>query len=132
MKIYMKTPDGDVSYDIPAMKVQNYILKGIFDKNLLFLIPFYIFNHESRLKEYNTSPEGLEILKKEYGYIKNRLEQLCTEYKIDTFTRFTITKMLKIVLENLARKYKNVTEGVNEVWVEKYWIMRQSRLGMRE
>ena len=115
MKIRMKTPGGDVSYDIPVMKVQNYTLEGIFEKNLLFLIPFYIFNHESRLKEYNTNPEKLETLKKEYEYIKNKLEELCLEYKLDAYTRAAIHKMSNNVVESLAAKYENVKEGVVEI-----------------
>ena len=34
------------------MKTQQYTLDEIFEKKLLFLIPFYIFTHESRFEEY--------------------------------------------------------------------------------
>ena len=111
----MTTPGGEVSYDIPVMKVQRYSLKEIFEKKLLFLIPFYIFTHESRLKEYNDNPEKLELLKNEYEYIKNKLEDLCKEYKIDAYTRCTISEMSGKVVTNLARKYENVKEGVKAV-----------------
>ena len=115
MKIHMKTPGGDVSYDIPVMKVQQYTLEQIFEKNLLFLVPFYIFTHENGLKEYNNNPEKLEELKGEYEYIKSRLEELCKEYKIDEYTKCTISEMSKKVVESLARKYENVKEGVKKV-----------------
>ena len=115
MRIHMTTPGGEVSYDIPVMKVQRYSLKEIFEKDLLFLIPFYIFTHESRLKEYNDNPEKLELLKNEYEYIKNKLEDLCKEYKIDAYTRCTISEMSGKVVTNLARKYENVKEGVKAV-----------------
>lgn len=128
MKIHMKTPGGDVSYDIPVMKMQSYTLEQIFEKNLLFLIPFYIFNHEKKLKEYNTNPEKLEALKNEYEYIKNRLDQLCTEYKIDAYTRFTITRMLKLVVENLAAKYENVKEGVGKIMGGKVLDYEEKRI----
>jgi len=48
----MVTPGGDISYDIPVMKSQQYTLEEIFQKNLLLLIPFYIFSHENRFEEY--------------------------------------------------------------------------------
>ena len=115
MRIHMTTPGGEVSYDIPVMKVQRYSLKEIFEKDLLFLIPFYIFTHESRLKEYNDNPEKLELLKNEYEYIKNKLEDLCKQYKIDAYTRCTISEMSGKVVTNLARKYENVKEGVKAV-----------------
>ncbi len=31
---------GNVEYDVPIMKVQEYSLEDIFSKNLLLLIPF--------------------------------------------------------------------------------------------
>ena len=115
MRIHMKTPGGDVGYDIPVMKAQRYSLEEIFKKDLLFLIPFYIFTHESRLEEYNNNPEKLELLKNEYEDIKNRLEELCKEYKIDAYTRCTISEMSEKVLTSLARKYENVKKGVKKV-----------------
>lgn len=115
MKIHMMTPGGDVSYDIPVMKVQKYALEELFEKNLLFLIPFYIFKHESKLKEYNNNPKKLEMLKEEYEFIKNRLEELCKEYKLDAYTRCTISDMSGKVITNLAKKYENVREGVKKV-----------------
>ena len=115
MHIHMTTPGGEVSYDLPVMKVQRYSLEEIFEKNLLFLIPFYIFTHESRLEEYNENPEKLELLKNEYEYIKNRLEDLCKEYKLDAYTRCTIREMVEKVVINLAKKYENVKEGVKSV-----------------
>lgn len=54
MKIEMTTPGGTVSFDIPVMKAQRYGIDEIFEKNLLFLIPFYIFSHENRFEEYNS------------------------------------------------------------------------------
>lgn len=43
---------------------------------MLFLIPFYIFSHESRFEEYNNDKDKLEILKAEYADIMARLDQL--------------------------------------------------------
>ena len=52
MRTRIDTPGGSVSYDIVVIKLQRYSIDEIFDKNLLFLIPFYIFSHESRFKKY--------------------------------------------------------------------------------
>ena len=51
MTIEIRTPGGSICYKIPVMKTQVYTIDAIFDKNLLFLIPFHIFCYESRLKE---------------------------------------------------------------------------------
>ena len=46
---------GTVEYDIRVLKSQQYTLKEVFEKNLLLLIPFYIFYHEKGFKEYAIS-----------------------------------------------------------------------------
>ena len=76
MGIEMKTPGGTVCFDVLVMKSQRYSIDEIFEKNLLFLIPFYIFSHESRFEEYNKSEDKLESLKAEYIDIRNRLDGL--------------------------------------------------------
>lgn len=43
MKYVIVTPGGTVQYDIPVMKMQSYSPEDIFEKQLLMLIPFYIF-----------------------------------------------------------------------------------------
>ena len=49
-----------VSFDIPVMKTQKYGINEIFEKNLLFLIPFYIFSHESRFEDYGRMEQAKE------------------------------------------------------------------------
>ena len=49
-----------VSFDIPVMKTQKYGINEIFEKNLLFLIPFYIFSHENRFEEYGRMEQAKE------------------------------------------------------------------------
>lgn len=97
------------------MKLQGYDIDEIFEKNLLFLIPFYIFKHEKELEECDRNADKLEVLKQEYEGIKKRLEEktLCGE--INEYTKCTIHDMSKKVLRNLAQKYENVREGVGLV-----------------
>ena len=53
-------------YDTQVMKVRQYTIKEIFEKKLLFLIPFYIFSHEGRFREYEQDETKLRSLKKDY------------------------------------------------------------------
>ena len=117
MQIKICVGEESLYQDISVMKVKDYSLKNIFDKKLLFLIPFYIFTHESKFAEYNKDKEKLEILKEEYGQIKKQLEELCNNKEITEYTRITIEEMSNSVLENLARKYENVKKGVKDVMV---------------
>lgn len=115
MEIRIVTPGGSVSYEILVMKLQSYTIEDIFERELLFLIPFYIFSHESRFKEYNEDTVRLESLLEEYEKIKNHLEELLNTGKITEYTKCTITDMSGKVLEHIAEKYINVREGVKSV-----------------
>ncbi len=115
LKIRMVTPGGTVEYDIRVMKSQQYTLEKIFEKNLLFLIPFYIFSHETRFEEYEKDKTKLRALQEEYEQIKNRLEELLNRRAISEYTRCTIIDMSNKVLEHIAAKYISVKEGVKAV-----------------
>ena len=115
LKIRMVTPGGTVEYDIPVMKSQQYTLEEIFEKNLLLLIPFHIFSHETRFEEYEKDKTKLKALQEEYGQIKNKLEELLNQGVISEYTRCTIIDMSNKVLEHIAVKYDAVREGVKAV-----------------
>ena len=115
MKIEIKTPGGMNSFDVLVMKAQKYSIDDIFEKRLLFLIPFYIFTHESRFKEYNLDEDKLEELKAEYIEIIRRLDSLLEDGSVSAYTRKTIVEMSGKVVNNLAQKYEYVKEGVKSV-----------------
>lgn len=115
MKICIKTSGGEIVYDVPTLKVRKYSIQEIFDKQLLFLIPFYIFTHESRFSEYDKDESKLESLMHEYEYIRNKLEDLCNNSVINEFTKCTIIDMANKVLEHLAEKHDKIKKGVKSV-----------------
>ncbi len=131
----MVTPGGTIEYDIYVMKSQQYTLKDIFQKNLLLLIPFYIFSHETRFKEYEKDETKLRILQNEYEQIKNKLEELTSQGIISEYTRCTIIDMSNKVLEHIAAKYNSVKEGVKAVMggkVLEYEAKTIKKEGIRE
>ncbi len=115
LKIRMVTPGGTVEYDVLVMKSQLYTLEEIFEKNLLLLIPFYIFSHETRFDEYERDQAKLKALQEEYEWIKNKLEELLNQGAVSEYTRCTIIDMSNKVLEHIAVKYDSVKEGVKAV-----------------
>ena len=115
LKIRMLTPGGTVEYDIHVMKSQQYTLKEIFKKNLLLLIPFYIFVHETQFEEYEKDKAKLRALQEEYEQIKNKLEELLNQGFISEYTRCTIIDMSNKVLEHIATKYQSVKKGVKAI-----------------
>ena len=135
MEIRLITPGGTVSYGIQVMKLQRYTLKEIFEKELLFLLPFNIFLHESRFMEYNEDAARLESLLEEYEGIKNQLEELLNARKITEYTKCTIIDMTRKVAEHIAEKYENVRKGVEAVMggrVLEYEAKTIRNEGMRE
>ena len=115
MRTRIDTPGGSVSYDIVVIKLQRYSIDEIFDKNLLFLIPFYIFSHESRFKKYENDSTMLEALMLEYESIRVHLENLAERRQIDEYTKCTILDMSGKVLEHIAANHQKVREGVKSV-----------------
>ncbi len=115
MFITIRTPRGEVSYGIPAVRTQKYTLETIFEKNLLFLLPFYIFRHEKKFKLYEKNPAKLQELKEEYLYIRNRLDTLSHEGKITEYEKRTLFEMTQRVVAGLAKNYAQVREGVDNI-----------------
>ena len=104
MVIEMKTPGGTVCFDVMVLKTQRYSIDDIFDKGLLFLIPFYIFSHESRFAEYDADEAKLETLKNEYGDIVDRLDALQRKGLLSAYTK-------KAILECSYTVKKQTTEN---------------------
>ena len=91
--------DGSIFYHVPTLKVQQYDIETIFEKNLLFLIPFYIFTYEKQFSEINDNVEKLEALKREYAMITQRLDQL----------------VRSCVITKLAAKYESIRKEVTSI-----------------
>ena len=115
MEIEIRTPGGDVSFKIPVMKSQKYSIDEIFEKKLYFLIPFVIFSYEKRFRKYNEDKTELAKLLNDYTNLMNRLMEAEESNQISTYTWSMIRDMSKKVVENIAKKYENVREGVTEV-----------------
>ena len=115
MIIEMVTPDGNVCFTVPVLKVKTYSLSDIFKKELYFLLPFYIFNMEKDFPLYDTDSAKLENLKKEYNKFVAGIDEAVNKGKISVYYRRVILDMSKKVLENIAKKYENVQRGVNEI-----------------
>jgi len=115
MKICIHTPGGSVSYPVMVMKVKEYDIDEIFEKKLLFLIPFYIFSYESGLGQINEDVTRLRQLRDTFEMINSRLERMCMDETLDRYTKMTICEMAQKVVEALANKFANVKKEVTSV-----------------
>lgn len=73
MEIVM--PDGRiVEYRVPVIWAEEYTRDAIFQKDLLFLLPFYVIRYEKQKRELEENTEKLEELLEEYRLIEQHLE----------------------------------------------------------
>ena len=115
MMVRIKTPGTTAEYEIPVLKVQQYSIDEIFDKKLYYLIPFYIFTHESRFKVYEKDESQLQILLAEYRHICGKLNEMMENGEMDAYTKQSILDMGKKVVRNLASDSDSVREGVEQI-----------------
>lgn len=115
MKITIRANEASCTYEVPILKVQTYSLEEIFEKNLLFLIPFHIFSYEKDFALYESKEEKLEELQTIYQNILQHLNKLEQEGKLDTYSKQTIVDMSKNVIQFLASKQEHVKEGLGDV-----------------
>ena len=111
----IKTPGGIVEYDVPILKTQKYTLEEIFEKELILLIPFYIFSREADFAQYESNSEKLEALKDEYREIIDRLDKLVQDEKLSDFDRNTLIETAEDVINEIAKKYENLRKGIGDV-----------------
>ncbi|MCD8131766.1 MAG: hypothetical protein LUE16_10935 [Lachnospiraceae bacterium] len=116
LQIQINTPGGAVSFNVHAMKLQEYTIEEIFEKKLFMLIPFYIFTYEKRFEEYNTNEEKLSELQAEYVKIIEQLDRLVEQKQLTSYEYRMIIDMSKNVLEGIAVRYEKVRKGVGEVF----------------
>ena len=115
LQVRIRTRGGTVSYCIPIMKVQDYPLDEIFEKQLLFLLPFYIFRYEKQFREKEENSRELELLANDYIRIKDEIVKLEASGKLDSYTKVSIRNMIEKVVKNLATDYPTVQEGVKSI-----------------
>ncbi|MCD8090134.1 MAG: hypothetical protein LUD81_05835 [Clostridiales bacterium] len=117
MQIVINTPGGSVAFDVLVMKVRKYNLEDIFKKNLLFLIPFYIFNYSSKqqLDELNRDEDKLNTLIGKYKQIVEHLDTLTEQGKLSAYNRTTILEMANKVVKSLMSNYEKAMKGVESV-----------------
>ncbi len=110
--LYMVIQDeeNELTREIPVIKIQKYSLDVIFEKHLLFFLPFYVFIHERELSVYNKDKEKRNILMNEYKYIFHRLEELYQAGEIDERELQCIITSAREVLRMIAKKYRKIVE----------------------
>ena len=115
MEVHIETPGGSTSYDVHVIKIENYTINDIFERELYMYIPFYIFTFEPSFGIIEKDKEKLEQLKEQYNEIVQRLEKVCKDGGITEYQKRTIMDISSIVLEAIASKYNNIRSEVDAI-----------------
>ena len=115
LKICVCIGQKELFYEIPILKVKNYTLEEIFEKELWMLIPFYIFRYEKEFRIINGDEKRLRSLRMEYENVAARLDQECQSGRMKPITGGALCELANTVVEKLASKYDNVEKEVTEV-----------------
>lgn len=113
LQVKLILPGGqEAVYQIETVKVQKYSKQEIFDKKLLFFIPYYILKFEKRLQEIDESPEQLENLCTEYEDIYERLQTLQEQKEIDSLYLHNLVNLTVRLVRYVAGKTRHVKSEV--------------------
>ena len=134
-EIELVTPGGTVRYPIAVRRMSDLSLEGIFEKRLYLLLPFYIFNLESRLNRINEDPDELESFSDIYRDILSRLEHETEKEYLSAFSKGVIISLIHKVAYKMTMARENVQKRVGDIMggrVLDLDIIRAHRDGVKE
>lgn len=114
LKLEIIMPDGQkIKYSVPAIYAEKYTRDYIFQKNLFFLLPYYIMRYEKQKKIIDQEKEKLQRLLDEYADIQKRLyESLQKQDRGKYYTDIVsfITKISDYVFRDSEKTKKGMEE----------------------
>ncbi len=128
LNIKVNFPQGEsIIYQIPLIRVQDYSRNTIFEKKLLFLLPYYILRYENHLEEIASDDNKLATFLEDYRYIRIQLEKQLAE--IDNSALYTdLMDLIIQISDYILRNKKQVREGVNKIMGGKVLELKSERL----
>ena len=112
-QIEIEMADGQIiTYRVPTIRLRDYSIDEIFEKNLLILLPYYIINYEKELSKIAEDKERKENLLSEFIAIISRLEKATKE---DEGLFLDIVKMMQRVMRYLLREEPEMKERMGDV-----------------
>lgn len=115
MQVVVQVSDNYTSYEMPILKVPEYTVDQILERELYFLIPFHIFAFEKKLEHINITPHELEGLLQIYTRFSKTLQQKVKEGRLTEYERQVIRDMTVKVVNSIARKWANIKKGVGAI-----------------
>lgn len=113
LRMELIMPDGKiVRYQVPVLCVQKYTKDEIFQKKLLFLLPFYIMRYEKDKKKINKSETELHKLLEEYESILQHLDKIL--YDQETMYG-RLLELMKEISDYIFKKEESVKKRIGDI-----------------
>lgn len=108
-------PNGQIiKYDLPAIYVENYTTDVIFQKKLLFLLPFYIMRYEKSRTEIEKDATKLQSLLDEYAAIVKKLKADVLHKGREVQYNY-LMEVIKRIADYIFSNFQIAKEGMDEV-----------------
>lgn len=113
-ELELEMPDKQIIlYRVPVLKLKDFSIDEIFEKNLLILLPYYIINYEKRFSSITNDIEKENALMLEYKSIIARLEKTIKNDETGMFE--DIMKMMQKLMYYLLRKQPKLKERMSDI-----------------
>ena len=112
--VEINTPGGSVQYEIPIVRVADYSLDQLFENRLFLLLPFYFFNHENELDEFNVDEKGAEKFGELYVDIVTRIRNL-EDWELSAHSKEVITEQLEKTTKTLVGERTRIIRKIDEI-----------------
>ena len=111
--VHVRFPAGTIAeYRTPIVKVNRYGAEDIFQKMLLFLLPYYIMRYEESLHNIEKDDVKLQELLEEYKSIYQRLGSLRDEHRITDYDFIELKQLIEKIISHVASGKKRIQKGV--------------------
>lgn len=115
IELELVMPEGQsMNYRVPVVRVERYTSDVIFQKKLLFLLPFYIIRYEKSMKEIDEDDAMFQALMEEYRVIGEKLEKELLDEGKETEYRDLIG-LIDRIADYIFRESSRAKKGIGEI-----------------
>ncbi len=113
----VNAPTGKtLSYEVPILKLRDYDCDMILEKELYFLIPFYLFNFEDDFAKIEAGDMTvIDSFRTRFSELYDRLKERLEKGQIDVMTHHSIIMLTKKVVAALAQSKAAVKEEAEKI-----------------
>lgn len=116
LTVHVRFPDGKVcDYHTPIVKVNQYQFDEIFEKKLLFLLPYYIMRYEDALPAIEKDAARLSQLLEEYQTIYERLYKMRGRRQLSNYELTELRQLILKIVDWVAAKESSIRKGVKHM-----------------